>query len=288
MKTILISTDFSANSAHAAEYGYDLARQMKAGVVLCNAVTVPAEIPQAGLVAWPMEEYDVLMGSSTEGLKQLQRALEKSGNEQEFKPQITLANEAGTLADVINGVAAKQEIALVVMGTHANTGLSGFILGNHSHDMIEWLNKPLLLVPSVVPFGPIKKIAFATDFTRPAEDMEAIFALIPFAKALNAEILLTHVYDEKDTSLVFQKEIRPFLTELSNKADYAKIYYRIIKNNKTEAGLDWLCLHGQIDMLVMLHRPHGFLNNLFNGSHTQKMAGHISVPLLVYPEKTLI
>jgi hypothetical protein len=48
MKTLLIPTDFSANSKHAASYGYNLAKLIKANVGLCNSVIVPAEIPQAG------------------------------------------------------------------------------------------------------------------------------------------------------------------------------------------------------------------------------------------------
>ncbi len=64
MKTVLISTDFSNIATHAAEYGYNLAKQIKADVILCNAVIVPAEIPQAGVVVWPMEEYSVLMEES--------------------------------------------------------------------------------------------------------------------------------------------------------------------------------------------------------------------------------
>ena len=71
MKTLLIPTDFSANAKHAVEYGYNLAKQIKANVMLCNAVIVPAEMPQAGFVIWPMEEYDVLMDDSADELKKL-------------------------------------------------------------------------------------------------------------------------------------------------------------------------------------------------------------------------
>jgi len=113
--------------------------------------------------------------------------------------------------------------------------------------------------------------------------LDHIYALVPLARAFNAEILLTHVYDEADTDQIFQKQIKPFLAELADKANYPHIYYRIVKNNKTEAGLNWLCLHGQVDMLAMVHRPHNFFDGLINGSHTKKMASQINVPLLVYP-----
>jgi nucleotide-binding universal stress UspA family protein len=75
------------------------------------------------------------------------------------------------------------------------------------------------------------------------------------------------------------------MTELSDKADYPYIYYRLVKDDRTEKGLDWLCEHGQVDMLAMVHRPHGFFDGLLYGSYTQKMAAHISIPLLVFPSK---
>ncbi|HEY5326576.1 MAG TPA: universal stress protein, partial [Mucilaginibacter sp.] len=249
MKTILIPTDFSANAKHAAEYGYRLAKQIKADVVLCNAVIVPAEMPQAGFVAWPMEEYDMLIDGSTDELKKIKIDLEQNKNG--FKPLITCFNEAGTVADVVNGIIATKKIDMVVMGTHGSSGLSSFLLGNHSRMLIDSITKPLLLVPASAPETPVKKIAFATDFKHPEKDLEFIYDLIPLAKSLYAEILLTHIYEEKNQSPEFQKWIKNFLTELSNKADYPHIYYRLVKNDRTENGLDWLCGHGQVDMLAM-------------------------------------
>jgi len=283
MKTLLIPTDFSANAKHAAEYGYRLAKQIKTDVVLCNAVIIPAEIPQAGFVAWPMEEYDVLMNDSTDELKKLKASLELDSKG--FKPVITCFNEAGATTDVVNDIIAKKKVDMVVMGTHVAGGLSSFLLGNHSRIMIDGVSKPLLLVPGQSPDKPIKKIAFATDFKHPEKDLDFIYDLVPFAKSLDADIILTHVYDEKKQSPEFQKWVKQFLTEVSDKSNYDPIFYRLVKNNHTENGLDWLCANGEIDILAMVHRPHNFFDNLIKGSHTQRMAAHISIPLLVFPEK---
>jgi len=151
--------------------------------------------------------------------------------------------------------------------------------------MIDSLTVPLLLVPATASNVPIKKIAFATDFKHPEKDLESFNDLIPMAKLLDADVLLTHVYDEKNQSPEFHKWVKQFLGELSNKANYPNIYYRLVKNSQTENGLNWLCEHGWIDLLAMVHRKHNFFGNLLNGSHTQKMADHITIPLLVFPER---
>jgi nucleotide-binding universal stress UspA family protein len=281
MKTLLISTDFSKHAKHTAEYGYNLARQIKANIVLCNAVIVPAEAPQAGLVVWPMEESGELLYDSARELTHLKEHLEQANHTAYFQPVIRCINGPGTLTDVINHIIANHEIDLVIIGTHGNNGLSTFLLDNHSQNMINDTTKPLLLVPPTAVIAPIKKIAFATDFKRPDHDQEAIYALIALAKALNAEILLTHIDDEKDLSHQLKQRAEQFMIELSDKADYPNIYYRVVKNASAEKGLEWLCEHGQIDMLAMLHRPHSFFDNILRGSLTKKVANHIAIPFLV-------
>jgi len=285
MKKILIVTDFSTNATHAAEYGYNLASRLKANIVIGNAFIVPAEVPQAGVVAWPMEEYDMVAKDTVDELQQLKTQLEKKDNAG-YKPLISLANETGSVTDVVYALIKHYGIDLVVMGTHGSSGLSTLLLGNHCFKMIDAAIKPLLLVPAEAKIAPVKKIAYATDFKHPQDDLAAIYALIQFAKSLvGAEILLTHVYNEKHHSPQFQKWLDNLLVDLSNKADYPNIYYRVIKNSKPENGLDWLCKYGQVDMLAMLHRPHNFFDTLLKGSHTKRMANHISIPLLVFPGK---
>jgi nucleotide-binding universal stress UspA family protein len=283
MKTLLLPTDFSAGAKVAVEYGYNLAKQVKANVILCNAVTIPAETPQAGLVVWPMEEHNILMDGSSDELKQLKAELE--GADETVKPSITCISEPGTVSDVINNIIAKNKIDLVIMGTHGRNGLSGFILGNHASGIIDTVNKPLLLVPASAEKTPIKKIAFALDFKHPDRDVESLFELLPLIKSLNAKILLAHICDEKDHSPELAPWLTQFLTEISNKANYPHFYYRLINNKGVEEGLDWLCEHGDIDLLAMVHRPHGFFDKLLNNSHTQKMAAHVHIPLLVLPAK---
>jgi len=285
MKTILFPTDFSAAAKHAVEYGYNLAKQIKANIVLCNAVIVPAEVPQAGLAIWSTDEYGKLMDDSASELRAIKSGLERMDDSSGFKPSIMLMNRSGTVTEVVNGVAGAQNIDLVVIGPHSNGGISGFVLGNHARKLIDSSIKPLIVVPAQAPVAPVKKIAFATDFKYPEEDLEYVYDLIPLARELNAEVLLTHVYNENSQSPEFQVWVKQFIAQLSEKANYHQIYYRLVKNSHAENGLDWLCEHEKVGMLAMVHRKHNFLNFLLNGSYTQKMAGRMSIPLLVFPSK---
>ena len=277
MKTFLFPTDFSANAKHALNYGYSLAKQVKANMIICNAIIEPAEIPQTGMVSWPMEESELLQRDSNRELKLLKEQMEDKEETISFNPSITCISEAGTVTEVINQLDRKFDVGMVIIGTHANSGLYTLLLGNHSREIIDEVNRPLLLVPPTTKIKPVKKIAFATDFSDPVKDMECIHTLITLARPLNAEILITNIFDEDEHIAEW------FMNELANKANYPHIYYRVVKAYHPVSGLDWLCEHGDIDILAMVHRSHSFIDSLFNGSQTQKMANHIVIPLLVFP-----
>jgi nucleotide-binding universal stress UspA family protein len=282
MKKLLFLTDFSNTAKHAAEYAYNFARQIKADIILGNAIITPAELPQSGMVSWPLEEDDSLFEDSENELKRLKAHIEQSDHSDTFRPTVTFVSEAGKVTAVADHFVKSMSADMIMMGAHASDGFSTFLLGNHCRNIIDTADKPLVLIPAEAKFVPIKKIAFATDFNNPDDDLRFMYTLISLARQLNAEILLTHIYDGEYQSPEFGHWVKTFLVEVSNTANYPKIYYRMVKSNETQNGLDWLCDHGQVDMLAMVHRRHGFFNELLHGSETKKMAGHIAIPLLVF------
>jgi nucleotide-binding universal stress UspA family protein len=283
MRNFLIATDFSATARHAAEYGYQLAKQLHADILLCNAVSVPSEMPQAGLIIWPMEEGNLLKEESNEQLKQLKAHLQQHDFTEEFRPSITFITESGSFTDVVTTIAGDHPNDFVVMGTSQAEGLSAILLGNHCNEMLNRATGTLLLVPPAATFTTVKKIAFAVELINAESDLEEIYRLIPLAKLINAEILITHIYNEKKPTPEFEKWLEHFLTEVSNKANYSNIYYRIINSDNMEKGLIWLCEHGQVGMLAMHHRQQGFLAALLTRSHTQNVINRIAIPIIVFP-----
>ena len=287
MNKILIATDLSANAKNAAKYGYSLAADLKASLVLCNAFIVPAELPEGAMIAWPKFEYDELLTVSEKELKTLETELREIQTSGDFVPEIERINVDGRVFDVLAEQVEKMNIDLVVAGAHGSSWLNGAIKGNNAHRLIDSATFPLLLVPGIAEYAPIRKFAFATDLVQPKKDLAAIYNLLPLLKKLNAELLITHVYDEADHPDKFKKNIEGFLRELSNKANYPNIYYRLVKSVTAENGLNWLCQFGDVDMLVMVHREKSLLRQLFEGSHTRKMIDQISIPLLVLPSSRL-
>jgi nucleotide-binding universal stress UspA family protein len=283
MKTFLCPTDFSAAATNAVSYGYNLAIKIKTNVVLCNAVLLPSEAPQVGLSVWPVEESDVLLEESTAKLTRLKIKLEKTRHNAGFKPHIACINKGGTVMHVIDKVIEKEHIDLVVIGSHEDGFFNTLLLGNQSRALIDVITKPLLLVPPDAKIARVKKIAFATDFENIESDIRSVQALVLLARPLNAEIVITHIYNKKSQPAEVRQTIQKLMKYLLDKAEYPQIHYQAFTNSSTESGLDWVCQNGQIDILAMVHRSHTFIDSIFRGSRTQTMADRVQIPLLIFP-----
>jgi len=281
MKTLMIATDFSVNAQHAAAYGYYLAQQLKARILIFHVMNVPAEIPQNGFVAWPMSIYDDLIQDSNNAMDQLKRQLIANSDPKAYQPEIICIHEPGLVTDVVNAQAVQNQADLIIISEHGNDTLGTLMIGNHSRKLIDATVTPLLLIPFSTNPKPIKKIAVGSDFKQPDLDMQVINKLVGFAKAFGSELILTHI-DQSNGDTHYNTVTKHLITELISKIDYPQISYKMVKSAHVENGLNWLIRHLHVDMLAMVHREHNFFDQLINGSHTQKAAHLINVPLLVF------
>jgi nucleotide-binding universal stress UspA family protein len=288
MKTMLIPTDFSPAANNAAHYAFKLGKGIKASLKLCYAIMLPVEAAMGQQVAWPLMDYSSLQKEGNENLSALAVELQTknaplvaAANEQ---PPVRYAAEIGSLREVVKQQLKKEKANLVVMGTSGAGALSRFFLGSSSRELMDHADFPILLVPPGAEYQGIKKIAFATDLSE--GDLTLIHSLSVFARPFNAEILIVHVTPAGFNSDVHQDKIDAFLNEVTCKVNYPKIYYRHVKDMGVDEGLSWLTQHVAIDLLAMVHRRHHFMQRIFEGSRTKKMAGHLKLPLLVFPSET--
>ncbi|MBC8988058.1 universal stress protein [Pedobacter sp. N36a] len=283
MKTLLLLTDFSTDGNHAAEYGYNLAKALHANVILCNAITIPEQLSEVGEIDWPLNGYDGVMDDSDEQLKKLKKHFEHTDHTSGFHPQVSSMNQTGRLADVVENVINTCPADMVVMGTHRK-GVAHFLFDNNCRNMINATSCPLLLIPPHTTFRDFGKIAFATNFEYPQQDAQDVYHLVSLANVFASDILATHVHVELPKSAGHHSLVKELLKGIIHKANYPNIFYKSVENEDLQNGLNLFLEDDDIDLLVMTHRPHDFLDVVLRGSLTKKMAARITVPLLVLPE----
>jgi len=287
MKTILVPTDFSEAAANAARYGLFLAQHLQAGLLLAHAFKVPAEAPAAAQSAWAPENYEQIKQETGQELDRLRHQLEREAAELSPRPYISAITGIAELGDVtttVRNLADHYRSPLVVMGMSGAGLVQRFFLGSSSRELVNKATFPVLLVPAESRPRPLRKIAFATDLS--AGDVAIIHSLASLVRPFSAEILIAQVTDAKYDPAEHQQLVDRFLSEVTGKAGYGQIYYRHVKSMDVDHGLDWLSEHGMVDMLAMVHRPHPVWEQLIKGSHTQRLAKHTLIPLLVFPPDT--
>jgi nucleotide-binding universal stress UspA family protein len=285
MKTILVLTDFSINADYAAHYALKFAQKTKANLLLCNIYSIPPNNSRPDPDAWPKEIHEK---NSIEDLGELLAHLKTeidAGSKDDFRPGINQYSEEGLVTDIINDIAAKNNIFMAIISMHSANYLTTLFSGNHTRDIIEKVNFPILIIPYQVRYKDYKTIAFATDLAE--TDMDVLRSLSTLAKYSNSEILITNVSNHDTTTQEEENSLKEFFGQEVLKLNNPKILYKAIKSKKVGNSLRWLSQHVEIDMVVLVHRKQNLFQKLTEGSVIEKMADHPSKPLLIFPYSTI-
>jgi nucleotide-binding universal stress UspA family protein len=285
MKTILVLTDFSINADYASFYALKLAQSIKANLLLCNIYELPQGSRTLDRKAWPLE---VCEKNSIEDLGELAARLKSEINKDvqvHFKPEINQCSLQGSVIDRINEVADKHQILMAIISKHNAGVLSTMLSGNHTKDIIDEAEFPVMVIPYQAQFSGFKKIAFATDLSH--NGMDILHSLYGITKYFDSEILITHVATTKSAEIEKQHITKYFFNQENAPIHYPKIYYRAIQNKSVTAGLDWLAEHTDIDLMVLVHRKRNIFQKIFDESVTQKLAVSSNKPLLIFPSSLI-
>jgi nucleotide-binding universal stress UspA family protein len=189
LNNILFTTDFSPAAEAALPYAAELARRFNAHIFALH-VRPPTVNPLTQPQTWPILEAQAREAAEAEREK-LASAFPG------LKPTVTITE--GDLWSVIAEEIEKNEIDLVVLGTHGRTGVKKFFLGSAAEEIFRQAPCPVL---TVGPYtnglpprgGLITNIVYATDL-RPESEETAKWALA-LAEEHQARLTLLHVVTE--------------------------------------------------------------------------------------------
>jgi nucleotide-binding universal stress UspA family protein len=188
VKNILLATDFSEVSRRAAPYAAAIASRFGSKIYLVHVM------PMEPLMPVPMEHLPAPMDRSrVEADREMKEFLR--GDWLGETPHEVLL-ERGPVWDALSELIQRDEIDLLVLGTHGRGGLKKIILGSVAEELFRRASCPVLTVGPAVPAEPegareFRQILFATDFG-PAS-LHALPYAISLAKQSKARLILLHV-----------------------------------------------------------------------------------------------
>jgi nucleotide-binding universal stress UspA family protein len=188
LKNILLATDFSEASRRAVPYAAAIASRYGSKIYLVHVIPPGARMSMP-IEPFPPELEDDRVKAGREMMDFLQ-ANPLGGIPRE------VVLEQGPIRDALSALIKRDDINLLILGTHGRGGLKKVFLGSVAEELFRLAPCPVLTVGPAVPAAPagpkeIRRILFATDFG-PAS-LHALHYAISFATESQARLTLLHV-----------------------------------------------------------------------------------------------
>lgn len=277
MKKILVPLDFSETSDNAFVYALEMAKILKAELLLLHTFELPVIESQMMPINYATI-YDSIQLANfdhfKEKLPQLRALAEQHHLEHTAMNHILMD---GDLLLSIKKVIAQESIDMVVMGTNGAEGWLDSFIGTNTGSVISGVSVPVLSVPVGARFEKIENIAFTTRFRK--KDIEALVKLMLFAKKMKAKVKCLYVKTED--SDVTSETIKRWQSHFEDEQD---LQFYIIPNENVNETIEDFLVSQEIDILAMLTYKRNFFVELFTTTTTQRLSYHVQTPILAFHE----
>jgi len=281
IQRILCPIDFSEFSTRAYRHALSLAEHYKAKLVALHVVEL-WKYPYADYAAAAGGDYDNLRRLLRGGGKEHLQEFVRQHVHKKISPELAICE--GRAPDSILSFAQRENMDLIVMGTHGRRGFDRLILGSATDRVMREASCPVLAVShpphDAVAAGEkgtyvhyLNRVLLCTDFSENAG--QALDYAISVTEEYDAELTLIHVVEEK-LSRAKKQEALATVTERLEKlipaekrkavntkmlACVGKPYQQIVEYSKK----------AQIDLVAMGARGSGALDRAIFGSTTYRV-----------------
>jgi nucleotide-binding universal stress UspA family protein len=272
MKIIIVPIDFSAISLNAAYYACDMALAVSADILLVHIVSLPVTILEIPL---PTNTFDAMANDANEELKKLkdELVLHFDNNKINISVKVTIGN----LLEEIDVIATQTDTFAIVMGTQGAGAAEWLKFGSNTLAAISSLSYSIITVPLHAKFKKIAKIGLACDLEEVTETIP-VNSIGSLLTLFNCELDVLYV-SKPDEQL--KPEILPESIFLQN--DFSKFHpkFHFLVNENIETGISDFVLQKNIDLLLVIHKKHGFWDSVFHKSISKEITFHSQIPMMI-------
>lgn len=268
MKNILVPTDFSRNAENALLYAAEIANKFGSRITLLHTFKVYSS---AGMFV-SVESY-----MEKDAAEHMLAAAERV--EPMLSGGATLESKIirGDAVPVIADLAEKGDYSLIIMGTQGASGLKEIFTGSTANGVMKNTRTPVLAIPNGYRYQPIKTIVFAVDeegISHPG----ITSVLVKIARAFEAKI---HVFHQDLGSR--DDGIDPTVDIFLDGTDHS-FHYELDEQNINES-INSFVRDYQANLLCMVRRRRGFLEEAFHVSATTREVFDSPAPLLILQDE---
>lgn len=272
MKRILVPTDFSIYAENALKAAAQLAKKHNAEILLLHMLELPNQMSDAISSGKSIPEVMFFIQKAKDTFTEIFDRPYLDGIE------VTEFIQFEKAFDGILRFTKKNEVDLIVMGSHGASGVEEIFIGSNTEKIVRLSDVPVLVIKKDEgEFSP-KEIVFASDFSN--ETKVPFLKMKDIASKLDAKINLVTICTPNSfkttdaataTMEAFAHEfvLSNFSITIYNESNIEKGILNFA--NKINADLICIYTHGRTG-----------LAHFFNGSITEDIVNHTQKPVLTF------
>ena len=269
METILIATDFSEAAVNATRYGFELAKTMRAKVILYTCYNHFTTYPNLAAYA-TIDEIEQVSN------KQL---LEAATTYNALRTvEVETQCRQGHVTDSILKVATENNATFIIVGMKDDKEIRK-LFGSTVTSLAHRSTIPIIVVPEKAVISVPKKIALGSDLYN-ENSIDIVKPLKRIVETFNSRLSIVQVVDKyfNEPVEILMRCSKPdwFLKSLNPDYEFLQ------ENNAGKTIIDFVD-QNRIDMLAVISHHHNMFERIFNSGMTKYFSFHTHVPLLILP-----
>lgn len=271
MKRILVPTDFSKQAENALRVAAQMAAKHDAEIFLLHSMEIPLHLANSGDT-----------GSLPEALYFIKLAEKRFSDlrKQPFLQNISIHETIGhsEIYDDINEVVNKQQIDLIVMGSHGASGFKEMFIGSNTEKVVRTAKIPVLVIKNQHADFEINNFVFATDFSD--ECRKPFLQAQKFAQSVNAKMHLLLI--NTPSGFKTTAEARELMEKFVRGTAAMNYTLNIYNDNSVEKGILNFAQETKANLIGMSTHGRKGLSHFFNGSISEDMVNHANMPVITF------
>lgn len=272
MKKILVPTDFSTEAENAIKVAAQLAKKHDCELILLHMLDLPMNRISDGGAPTDLPEALYFMKLAH---KQFESIMEK-----DYLEDVTV-HEMVDFKDIATGIldtCKKQEVDLIIMGSHGADGLKEMFIGSNAEKIVRTSQTPVLVIKNEHTDFDIKEFVFASDFKN--DNKETYIQATKLAKVFDSKIHLLMVNTVGNFSTTADSKVR--INQFIANTDFNNYTTNIYNDETVEKGILNFSHIINADLIgISTHGRQG-ISHFFNGSLSEDIVNHAKRPVITF------
>jgi nucleotide-binding universal stress UspA family protein len=272
MKKILVPTDFSEHAYHALKVASQIAKKNGGEIILLHMLELPHQGSDALGSGHALPEIMLFKNSAIKKLEDLMDDECLNGLQVSEVIQFELA------FDGIMKVSNKNNIDLIVMGSHGASGFKEMFIGSNAEKVVRNSEVPVLIIKKDAGEFNVNSFVFASDF---ADEIKKPFSkVVEFANKFGAELQLVMINTPSNfkPTHIAEEIIMSFISNF--KVDHYSIH--VYNDVNVENGILNFANYKKADLIGVCTHGRKGIAHFFNGSISEDLVNHSKRPVVTF------